>query len=142
MPGMMAQQPSNVTTTVAPGANRQGWVFGLGLGLILVNFFFTSEGGDVLSALIPGHSPSSGQPHTNLVDTIGQGLMLLILVAIAGIDDTAGSAALLFVVALWLGWLLSHIGLVQQFLPVSSVQGPTGNSPQSPTLNNPNTKTN
>ena len=109
MPPQVAQQP------VLPEVNRTSLVFFAGLSLILLQFYW-SNGPKIVTAVF----------HSNLGDAIGsagsiyvqgmwdallQVLGLLVLVGLAQYGgENAGTAALLFIGALWALWLLSHFG--------------------------------
>lgn len=101
MPPQVAQQ------TALPAVNRTTLVFFAGFALIVLNFYW-ENGGAVLAAIF---HPGASVQVVSMQDTGVQvlGLALLTLAAEYG-GENAGSAALLFVAALWILWLLAHRG--------------------------------
>ena len=102
MPPQVAQQ------TALPAVNRTSLVLFAGLALILLNLFWVNGGGIIAAIFHPG---SSGVQFTQLSDTGWQvlGLGGLTLAANYG-GENAGTAALLFIGALWILWLIAHRG--------------------------------
>lgn len=113
-PGVMAQRPDAVSARIAPYTGRSSLILFGGLALILVNAVASYEGHAIIAAIDPiWPAPSSAQAHTSLLDLVAQAVMLGLLLLVASIDDEAGSFALLFLAALWLGWLLvNRAGIV------------------------------
>lgn len=120
MPPQVAQQ------TALPDVNRSSLVFFGGLALILLQFYW-QNGSAALDAVF--HKGAGRVQFVSLSDTGLQvvGLALLTLMAEYG-GEGAGSAALLFVGALWLLWLLNHLGT----RPTSEAR-PTGTGIEKPT---------
>ena len=126
MPPQVAQQ------SVLPDINRTSLVFFGGFALIVLNFYW-ANGPKIVTAIW----------HSNLPDAVGQAggiyvagvwdallqvLGLLVLVGLAQYGgENAGTAALLFVGALWLLWLLTHVGTA----PVSE-RAPTHSETSAP----------
>lgn len=121
MPPQVAQQ------TALPDINRSSLVLFGGFVLILLNFYW--QNGNALYTAI--FSKGAGQ-----IDFVGYtdfgwqilGLALLTLMAEYG-GEGAGSAALLFVGALWLLWLLTHMGTrpASEARPTNTgIEKPTG----------------
>jgi len=102
MPPQVAQQ------TALPAVNRTSLVLFGGLALIVLNLFWVNGGGLIAAIFHPG---ANGMQFTQLQDTGLQvlGLALLTLLAEYG-GENAGTAALLFLAALWILWLLTHVG--------------------------------
>ena len=122
MPPQVAQQ------SALPEINRSSLVFFAGLSLILLNFFW-QNGQAALDAVF--HKGGAGIQLVGVTDSGIQilGLTLLTLAAEYG-GDNAGTASLLFVGALWLLWLLAHVG-TQPVQDVTSGQDTTGASSSS-----------
>ena len=123
MPPQVAQQ------TALPAVNRTSLVLFGGLALIVLNLFWVNGGGLIQAIFHPG---SSGVQFTQLRDTGLQvlGLALLTLMAEYG-GENAGTAALFFLAALWLLWLLTHVGTRPASEPVatSPTEGNTNSNP-------------
>jgi len=123
MPPQVAQQ------TALPSVNRTSLVLFGGLALIVVNLFWVNGG---IGAIFQGifHRGSPGVAFTNLTDTGWQlfGLALLTLAA-EYFGENAGTSALLFLAALWLLWLMVHVGAE----PVATSPTASGSSPTNPT---------
>lgn len=119
MPPQVAQQ------SALPAINRSSLVFFAGLSLILLNFFW-QNGQAALDAVF--HKGGAGIQLVGVTDGGVQilGLALLTLAAEYG-GDNAGTASLLFMGALWLLWLLAHVG-TQPVQDVTSGQDTTGAS--------------
>lgn len=102
MPPQVAQQ------TALPAINRSSLVFFGGLVLIVLQFYW-QNGSAAVGAIF--HKGAGTVQFENMTDTGLQvlGLALLTLAAEYG-GDNAGTAALLFLGALWLLWLLTHFG--------------------------------
>ena len=117
MPPHVAQQ------TAFPEVNRASLVFFGGLALIVLNFYWVN-GSNLLAAIF--HKGAPGQPPYGVFDTGVQvlGLALLTLIAEYG-GENAGSAALLFVGALWLLWLVLHLGTTPGASTASGTPTPT-----------------
>ena len=106
-PGVMAQRPDVVSARSAPYTARTSRILYGGLALMLLNAVGSYEGHAVIRAIDPlWPAPTGGMAHTSLLDLLAQLFMLGILVVIGSVSDEAGSFALLFVIALWAGWLL------------------------------------
>ena len=109
MPPQVAAQP------VIPEVNRTSLVFFAGFALILLNFYW-SNGPKIVNAiwhsdLISGTQTAGAVYFTGIYDSALQLIGLLILVGMAQYGgENAGTAALMFVGALWLLWLLVHFG--------------------------------
>ena len=109
MPPQVAQQ------SVLPEINRTSLVFFGGFALIVLQFYW-QNGPAIVNVVF----------HSNLGDAVSKGgaiyvqgiwdallqvLGLLVLVGLANYGgENAGTAALMFVGALWLLWLLQHMG--------------------------------
>lgn len=102
MPPQVAQQQA------LPDLNRTSLVFFGGLVLIVLNLFWVN-GNAVFSSIF--RKGTAVQPIVGLVDQGWQllGLALLTLLTEYG-GEGAGSVALTFVGALWLLWLVGHLG--------------------------------
>jgi len=126
MPPQVAQQ------TALPSVNRTSLVLFGGLALIVLNLFWVN-GGSLIQAIF--HPGSSGVQFTQLRDTGLQvlGLALLTLLAEYG-GENAGTAALFFLAALWLLWLLTHMGTQPAASePVATSPSEGGSNPTNPT---------
>lgn len=124
-PGVMAQRPDPVTARIAPYTGRSSLILFGGLALIGLNALASYEGHNFLRVLVPAWpAPNSRDSHTSLLDLGAQVILLMILLVIASVSDEGGSFALLFLMALWLGWLFVNrawfIGLGALFTPSSS----------------------
>src|SRR5690242_11798799 len=124
MPPQVAQQ------TALPAVNRTSLVLFGGLALIVLNLFWVN-GGSLIQAIF--HPGSRGIEFTQLTDTGLQvlGVALLTLLAEYG-GENAGTAALFFLAALWLLWLLTHVGTRPASEPVASSPTEGGSSPTNP----------
>lgn len=109
----MRMSPQVAQQNLLPDINRSSLVFFGGLALIVANLFATN--GHVLWDQLAGKHPDPANIQ-GLRDTGFQilGLALLTLLAQYG-GDSAGSAALWFILALWLLWLVNHFGSKPQF---------------------------
>jgi len=117
MPPQVAQQ------TALPAVNRTSLVLFGGLALIVLNLFWVNGGGLIAAIFHPG---SNGVQFTQLQDAGLQmlGLALLTLLAEYG-GENAGTAALLFLAALWILWLLTHVGTRPLSEPVAQSHSET-----------------
>ena len=102
MPPQVAAQP------VLPEVNRTSLVLFSGLALIVLNLFW-QNGLALFTAIC--HKDAGTVEFTAITDTGLQllGLALLTMLAQYG-GENAGTAALLFIGALWALWLLAHFG--------------------------------
>src|SRR5690242_19396188 len=119
MPPQVAQQ------TALPAVNRSSLVFFAGLALILLQFYW-QNGSAVVNAIFHKGSDVQLEGYT---DTGLQllGLALLTLAAEYG-GENAGTAALLFVAALWILWLLTHFGTTpKEAAPTHTEANPPSN---------------
>ena len=134
----MAQRPDPVQARIAPYTGRTSlFLFG-GITLILANFLLSQQGWALVTAFLPsasGSQPPGGQASSvSLLDLGGQALMLGALLVIGSVSDEAGNFALIFLAALWLGFLFSKRALFTGLLgqasspssPSSSVLPPGG----------------
>ena len=101
MPPDVANQPA------FPDVNRASLVFFGGVALMVLNFYWVN--GSALTRAIFSKG-QGGQPLYGYTDVGLQvlGLFLLVLMAEYG-GEGASTFALLFLVALWLGWLINHL---------------------------------
>ncbi len=131
MPPQVAQQP------VIPEVNRTSLVFFAGFALIILNFYW-SNGPKIVNAiwhsdLISGTQTAGAVYFTGIYDSALQLIGLLILVGMAQYGgENAGTAALMFVGALWLLWLVVHVGTKPASEPrASTSEGSKGSEPRS-----------
>lgn len=103
---------------IAPGANRQGLVLGLGLSLVAFQLWNDSGWRNVFNALIGlPLDTSKGPPGTiGGVDLLLQVGMVLLATFIAGFGDEAGTIALILIGGLWLVWLVTHSNMLSKSL--------------------------
>lgn len=101
---------------------RKGAMF-LGLALILANGFSTGQFGrmwGVISGTLsaPGSksTPAGTNIRSDMFVLIGEVIFLAVLTTIADSGDTAESAVLVFMFALWLGWLSQNGKVVANFI--------------------------
>ena len=111
MPPQVANQP------VIPDVNRTSLVLFAGLALIVLNLFW-QNGTAMFSAIF---QKGANVQFTAITDTGLQllGLAGLTILAQYG-GENAGTAALMFIGALWLLWLLAHFGTHPASEPVSA----------------------
>ena len=129
--------PVGVTTgTGAAGTaqvgsfDRSNAVLFLGLTLLVVNLWLTPEWLNVIRSafkLSPKQRTDTSAPPVTVIDLSLQGLLVLLLWALAKAGEEAGNLALLFLLALWLGWLLTNGPHLAAALGVSA-PAPTGPS--------------
>ena len=123
MPPQVAQQ------TALPAINRSSLVFFGGLALIVLQFYW-QNGSAAVAAVF--HKGSGAVQFEGLTDTGLQvlGLAGLTLAAEYG-GDNAGTAALLFIAALWVLWLLTHFGTrpAEEPAPTHKETNPGGSEP-------------
>lgn len=109
----MRMPPQQAAQPLLPEVDRGTLVFFLGFALIVTNFYVTnlSNGNNPLEIIFTRGGGSAAKPFVGLVDTGLQvlGLALLVLLAQYG-GEGAGGFALLFVLALWLLFLVVHLG--------------------------------
>lgn len=104
--GQMQRRPDPVTARIAPYTGRTGLVLVFGGLLIGVNTLGSYEGHAILHGLAPAWpGPASGQEQLTLLDVVAQLVMLAVLFIIAGVSEEGGNFAVIFLAALWLGWL-------------------------------------
>ena len=119
MPPQVAQQ------SALPDINRTSLVFFGGFSLIVLNFYW-ANGPKIISAIFSRNfggtaNSAAGVYATGMWDALLQVLGLLILVGMAQYGgENAGTAALMFVGALWLLWLLAHFGTHPASEPITS----------------------
>jgi len=135
---VMAQPPDAVQARIAPYTGRTSlFLFG-GITLIAANLLLSQQGWSIARALfptLPGVAPTGTQ--TSVLDLVGQVILLGALLLVGSVSDEAGTFALVFLAALWLGFLYSHRSLVSGLLgqvapqvsPPSSSGGGTSNTP-------------
>lgn len=118
MPPQVAQQ------SAFPEINRASLVLFGGLTLVVLNLFWVN-GGNIVSAIF--HKGAPAQPIIGLPDQLWQvlGVVLLTLLAEYG-GEGAGSAAVWFLLALWLLWLINHAGTRPASASSSSVSSSLG----------------
>ena len=129
----MAQPPDAVQARIAPYTGRTSlFLFG-GITLILANLLLSQQGWTVARALFPSlpqSAASSGQ--TSVLDLVGQAIILGALLLVGSVSDEAGTFALVFLAALWLGFLYQHRtlfqGLLGQTTPPASPGGAGGST--------------
>lgn len=119
----MAQPPDAVQARIAPYTGRTSlFLFG-GITLILANLLLSQQGWQVARALFPSlpqSAASSGQ--TSVLDLVGQMVLLGALLLVGSVSDEAGTFALVFLAALWLGFFYQHRAL---FTGLSGALGQT-----------------
>ena len=94
---------------IAPYVNRQSLILVGGLLLMVLNLLGSAEGQTVLTAFNPNYRPATASAtHTSVVDLGAQLVLLLVLILIASLSDEGGTFALIFLAALWLGWLFMN----------------------------------
>lgn len=109
MAGTMAQPPDAVSAKIAPYTGRTSLLIFGGAALILVNVLTSGEGMTIAHAVTPLFpAPNQTANHVSVLDIGLQIGGLLLLVIIASVSDDGGSFAMLFLLALWLGWLYTH----------------------------------
>lgn len=110
-------RPAPATTIAAPrtelfpGIDRPTIVFWLGLSLLVVTQ--VADGGPLHSALLAAQGKDVGSTSFGLRETFLELFVLGVLYVMAQASDEAGTLAILVLVALWLLWLLIHLGGVQ-----------------------------
>ena len=121
----MRMSPQVASQPVIPEVNRTRLVLFAGIALILLNLFWVNGTG-LINAVFRKGGVTAGAPYsfTGITDAGLQllGLIGLTIVAQYG-GENAGTAALMFLGALWLLWLVGHFGSQ----PAKSV-APTGES--------------
>lgn len=91
-PAQPVAAPNAVQTRIAEGTNPVSLVLVGGLVLMGVNFFL----------------PATGPGQLSVLDLGLQGAMLLLLILIASVSAEGATFAVIFVAALWLGFLYTH----------------------------------
>ena len=131
MPPQVAAQP------VLPDINRTSLVFFAGFALIVLQFYW-SNGPKLVTAVfhsnLTGAVGSAGGIYVQgMWDALLQVLGLLILVGLAQYGgENAGTAALMFLGALWLLWLVAHFGTTPKEAAVTHTEAnPQPNQPTS-----------
>ena len=111
----MRMAPAVAQQAAFPNVNRTSLVLFAGAVLIILNFLAVNGGGFLAGIFKKG--ATAQQPAYGYTDVGWQivGLALLTIMAEYG-GDAAGSAALLFLAALWLLWLVVHFGNGQKSL--------------------------
>ena len=104
----MRMSPQVAQQNLLPDINRSSLVFFGGLALIIANL--VASNGHVLWDQLAGKHPDP----TNIQDLRDTGIQIVMLALLTLLaeygGDGAGSAALLFILALWLLWLVTHFG--------------------------------
>jgi hypothetical protein len=126
--GVMAQRPDPVQARIAPYTGQTSlFLFGAVL-LIVANFALSAQGSQLLAAILPGwRANPNARNQTSLLDLVGQVIILGALLLIGSVSEEAGTFALVFLAALWLGFLYSNramfSGLLSQATPPASSGG-------------------
>lgn len=121
----MRMPPDVAQQSVLPDINRTSLVFFGGLSLIVLNFYWSNPN-FVMGIFTKGEG---NQVFRGVLDNLAQVLGLLILVGLAQYGgENAGTAALMFVGALWLLWLVNHFGTAPEPAPSHSETGISGGS--------------
>ena len=133
----MRMSPQVGQQSFLPAINRSSLVFFAGLILIVLNFYWQNGSAALTAIFHPGASVEwEGMSDTGL-QIIGLALLTL---AAEYFGDNAGTAALLFVGACWLLWLVLHVGSTpQQAVTHTDTTGSSPSFTPTPTNNNPPT---
>jgi len=104
----MRMSPEAAQQPALPDVARGPLVFFLGVSLVLVNFYLSNGQAFVDSIFHKGAKPTQ---FVSLADTGAQIAMVGVLVLLAQYGgEGAGSFALVFIIALWLLFLVIHVG--------------------------------
>lgn len=126
----MAAQPA---PSVAPQLDRSKAILFMGAGLIVANFLADNPG---LKDALFGSEASLAQGLVSggdtLPDLVVQGVGIAALYVVSRISDLAGTAAILFLAALWLLFLYRHAAAVQGYLLHVGSGGPSSNTSTTP----------
>ena len=123
----MAQPPDAVQARIAPYTGQSSlFLFG-GVTLIAANLLLSQQGWTITRAVFPRlPAQAASQTQTSVLDLVGQVILLGALLLVGSVSEEAGTFALVFLAALWLGFLYSHRGLLTGLL------GSTATPPASP----------
>jgi hypothetical protein len=137
----MAQPPDAVQARIAPYTGRTSlFLFG-GITLILANLVLSPQGWAIVTALFPSaeRQASVASHPTSVLDLVGQVIILGALLLVGSVSDEAGTFALVFLAALWLGFLYSHrslfAGLLGQTTPATPPASSSGGPASNPSTN-------
>lgn len=135
----MAQPPDAVQARIAPYTGQSSlFLFG-GITLIAANLILSQQGWAIITAVfprLPAQAPS--QTHTSVLDLVGQVILLGALLLVGSVSEEAGTFALVFLAALWLGFLYSHRSLFTGLLGTAATPGASSGG-AAPSSNNVNT---
>ena len=126
----MAQPPDAVQARIAPYTGQSSlFLFG-GVTLIAANLLLSQQGWTITRAVFPRlPAQASSQTQTSVLDLVGQVILLGALLLVGSVSEEAGTFALVFLAALWLGFLYSHRNL---FTGLLGAGGSTATPPASP----------
>lgn len=97
---------------------KQQLIGAAGFGLIAANWFLKKPGGSggqgaPLTSLLFNSGASKtqvGSASTALKEVLAELMVVVVLVVISGVSDTAGNFALVLVLGLWLVWAMTRYG--------------------------------